>query len=242
MWGFSKSKAEVISHWYVLVPEFNTSAKDFYEQVERALKHQEVPGLESFHVEFAEGGILSAQREYLRLTRERLVFDVCAAQFGKSFFFSCRFAEIPIVVQLWQLLVVILAFLFVVPYSLSLCFRIFGMSAPVVWFLGWSGLLVLGIYVLRNAIALGLKDLDAALIKSPVVGPIYERWFRKITYYREDTRLMYCDVVDGVVKALVEETTGKHGIKLIRFNEHSPILGELYKPTVISLPRTAPSA
>ena len=84
---------------------------------------------------------------------------------------------------------------------------------------------------------MGLKDLDATLIKSPVVGPIYENWFRKETYYRHDTRLMYCDTVDAIAKAKVEETTGAKGIKLIRFNEYSPIFGELYKPTIVPLPK-----
>jgi len=43
--------------------------------------------------------------------------------------------------------------------------------------------------------------------------------------------------VNAVVKAKVEETTGAKGIKLIRFNEYSPILAELYKPTMVSLPK-----
>jgi len=94
---------------------------------------------------------------------------------------------------------------------------------------------VLLIYTLRNAVAMGLKDLDAALIKSPVVGPIYENWFRKETYYRHDTRLMYCDTVNAVVKAKVEETTGAKGIKLIRYMENCPMLSELYKPNPVSL-------
>ena len=93
------------------------------------------------------------------------------------------------------------------------------------------------IYTLRNAVSMGLRDLDATLIKSPVVGPIYENWFRKETYYRHDTRLMYRDTVNAVVKAQVEDTTGAKGIKLIKFNEYSPILGELYKPTMVTPPQ-----
>jgi hypothetical protein len=84
---------------------------------------------------------------------------------------------------------------------------------------------------------MGLKDLDTTLLQLPVVGAVYEAWFRKETYYRVDTRLMYLDTVNAVVKAVVEETTGAKGINLIRFNEHSPILGELYKPTEVALPR-----
>src|SRR5450756_1099986 len=227
MFGFFKTKsADVIDHWYTLVPGFNTSTKEFYEGVENELKLREVPGLEIFHVEFAEGGALSRQRGYLRMTRERLVFDICAAKFGTAYFFSCRFAEIPAVIRLWQLLVVMIAALMAV----ALAFRYLGLILGVIVLL--AGFVFL-IYTLRNAVAMGLKDLDATLIKSPVFGPIYENWFRKETYYRQDTRLMYCDTVNAVVKAKVEEATGAKGIKLIRYMENCPMLNELYKPCLL---------
>ena len=227
---FEKKKADVLSHWYSLIPGFNTSSKEFYDAIESELKQRQVPGLEMSRVDFAEGGILSNKREYLRMTRERLVFDICAAPFGTSYFFSCRFAEIPAVIKWWQLLVVLVGAFMII----ALAFKCAGL------FLG-SSILLAGfgflIYALRNAVAMGLKDLDATLIKSPVVGPIYENWFRKETYYRHDTRLMYCDTVDAIAKAKVEETTSAKGIKLVRFNEYSPIFGELYKPTIVPLPK-----
>jgi len=225
---FEKKQAEVIDHWYALVPGFTTSTKEFYEAIEKELRERQAPGLEIFHVDFAEGGALSQKREYLRMTRERLVFDICAAPFGTAYFFSCRFAEIPAAIKLWQLLVVVIGALMIV----LLAFRYLGLIlAPIVLVAGFMFL----IYTLRNAVAMGLKDLDAMLIKSPVVGPIYENWFRKETYYRHDTRLMYCDTVNAVVKAKVEETTGAKGIKLIRYMENCPMLSELYKPNPVSL-------
>jgi hypothetical protein len=229
---FEKEQGEVIDHWYALVPSFNTSTKEFYEAIERELKERKVPGLDIASVEFAEGGIMSSKREYLRMTRERLVFDICAAPFGTAFFFSCRFAELPAVIRLWQLLVVLVGSLMIV----ALAFRYLGfILAPVVLLAGF----VFVIYTLRNAVAMGLKDLDATLVRSPVFGPIYENWFRRETYYRQDTRLMYRDTVNDVVKAKVEETTGAKGIKLIKYNESSPILGELYKPTTVQIPPKA---
>lgn len=230
MFGFFKKSADVIDHWYALVPGFNSSSKEFYEGIEKELETREVPGLEIFHVDFAEGGVLSQKREYLRMTRERLVFDICAAQFGTAYFFSCRFAQIPAAIKLWQLVVVLIGGFMTV----ALAFRFLGLIlGAIVLMAGF----VLLIYTLRNAVAMGLKDLDAALIKSPVVGPIYENWFRKETYYRHDTRLMYCDTVNAVVKAKVEETTGAKGIKLIRYMENCPMLSELYKPNPVSLPK-----
>jgi hypothetical protein len=228
---FESKKADVIEHWYSLVPGFTTSGKEFYEAIEKELKEREVPGLDIARVDFAEGGAMSAKREYLRMTRERLVFDICAAPFGSAFFFSCRFAQIPAVIRLWQVLIVLVGAFMVMALTLRYVGIILG---PLLLLAG----MVFLIYLLRNAVALGLKDLDATLIKSPVFGPIYENWFRKETYYRHDTRLMYCDTVNAVVKAKVEEVTGAKGIKLIRFNEYSPILAELYKPTTVTLPKS----
>ena len=82
---------------------------------------------------------------------------------------------------------------------------------------------------------MGLKDLDTALLNTPVINAVYEAWFRKETYYRQDTRLMYLDTVNEVVKQHIEAITGAKGIKLLRYNQHSPILGELYRPTVVQL-------
>ncbi len=225
---FGPKKADVVEHWYALIPGFSTSGKEFFTDIEKELKGREIPGLDISCVDFAEGGIMSSNREYLRMTRERLVFDICAAPFGTAFFFSCRFAQIPAVIRLWQLLVVLMATLMVV----ALAFRYLGLILGAFFLM--AGFVFL-IYTLRNAVAMGLKDLDATLIKSPIFGPIYENWFRKETYYRHDTRLMYLDTVNAVVKAKVEEVTGAKGIKLVRFMEHSPILAELYKPAMVTL-------
>jgi hypothetical protein len=220
---FKRKKVEVIEHWITFADGFQLSPSEFYNAIEEELQNREVPGLEKTRIDFAEGGVLSDKRIYLRMIRERLVFDVCAAPFGTRFFFSCRTAEIPIVVQIWQLLFI---FLFGV-FAYWAYWRFLGFIFGNILFIAT---IVGSIYLLRNAIALGLKDLDANLIKSPLLGSVYERWFRKETYYRTDTRLMYLDTVSNVVKDLAEEVTGAKGIKLVRQYEHAPILGGLYKP------------
>ena len=240
MFGFfEKKQAGVIDHWYALIPSFNSSTKYFYEAVEKELKDRQVPGLEIFHVDFAEGGILSNKREYLRMTRERLVFDICAAPFGTSYFFSCRFAEIPAVVKLWEILLFLFGSCFAAFWGLFIATRILGALGFMLYPFMLLAFLVMAIYTMRNAVAMGLKDLDASLIKTPVIGPIYEAWFRKGTYYRHDTRLMYCETVNAVVKAKVEETTGAKGIKLVRYMENCPMLSELYKLNSVPLPKGA---
>lgn len=225
---FRRRKAEVLSHWYSLVPGFSTSPQAFYGAVENELKARQVPELELVRVEFHEGGPMSAKRIYLRLLRERFAFDVCAAPFGTAFYFSVRFVDIPVKITLVSLLSAIL-FLSLLLH-LSVKFIGFFYGPPF-----WLFLVVFSVWVARNAMSLGLGRLDAGLLRMPFVGPIYERFIRRETYYREDTRIMFHDVVNAVVREEVERLTAANGIKLVRSHECSP-LTEVYRDVPLTLP------
>jgi hypothetical protein len=237
MFDFLKAKeVPPLQHWIAFVDGFQYAPTEFYDAVEKELKARQVPGMEMSRIEFAQGGILSDKRLYLRMVRERLTFDVCAAPFGTSFFFSCRMADIPAAVQLWQLFLLVMAVGICGILSFTILTKIFGGMVIILFPILWVVLFILGIYVLRNAVAMGLRDLDATLIKSPIIGPIYEAWFRKVTYYRIDTRLMYLEIVGSVVKKLAEDAIAAKGVKLTKQYEQSPILGELYKPVASKNP------
>ncbi len=233
--SFRKREAEVLNHWIAAAENFQCQPTEFYKDIELAVKERCLPGLEMTRVEFAEGGALSHKRTYLRMIRERLVFDICAAQFGNGSFFSCRMAQIPVVVHLTQLLIMIVGLLIVLYLSMRFVGVFLG---PIVL----MALLLGACYVLRNAVAMGLRDLDTALIQSPLFGAIYEAWFRKETYYRVDTRLIYLDTVSNIVKKLAEDVTGQKGVKLVRQYELAPILGELYKPVRPQEPPAPPQS
>ena len=223
MFNFFRKKADVLNHWIAFADQFHTSPSEFYDALIKELAARKVPSMDMSRVEFAEGGLLSDQRVYLRMLRERLVFDVCAAPFGTGFFFSCRTAEIPLVLKLWQLAAV---------FVLSLVL----LWALVSWLgLFWGFVVLLAgsataIYVMRNAVALGLQDLDKVLIQSPLIGSVYEVWFRKPTYHRVDSQLCYIQVVNTLVKQLAEDTTAEKGVKLVNQFELAPMLGDLYQP------------
>lgn len=87
--------AEVFSHWYHLMESFQTSSLDFYKLVEEALARRNLPDIHWSRIDYKEGGLLSAKREYLRVKRKQFVFDVCAAPFGNGFFVSWWLGEIP---------------------------------------------------------------------------------------------------------------------------------------------------
>jgi hypothetical protein len=42
---FKPKEAEVLNHWYALLPRFSISAQDFYTAVEQELADCQVPGM-----------------------------------------------------------------------------------------------------------------------------------------------------------------------------------------------------
>jgi len=206
---------ELIDYTYYFFDNFQTSVTEFYESVEKEINARKVPDLEMQRIAWSEGGLLSANRVYLRMTRESLIFDICAAPFGTSFFFSCRFAEIKRPINLVAVLLLVL-----IPLgAYALFLQFFGFLLGTLF--AALALLVI-IWTLRDPVAIGLANLDATLMKAPGIGPVYERFFRKETYYRQDTRVMYLQTVPAIVKHLVEELTAAKGVKLSQRIEGKP--------------------
>jgi hypothetical protein len=221
--GFKRKRDEVLDHWISFADGLTLSPQEFYSAVEKEMEARKIPTMAVSRVEYAEGGLLSDKRLYLRMIRERLAFDTCAAPFGNSFFFSCRTVHSPPVVRLWHFIVVWM----ILNLIASVLIKFLGMEFAGI---ALVALLIAIAATFRNAVALGLADLDNALMKIPALGPIYERWFRKETYYRQDTRLAYLKIVPDIIKQVADEMTGAKGTKLVQQYELAPIFGELYKP------------
>jgi hypothetical protein len=90
------SPSEAISHWNKMFEDFQTSPLEFYASVEQAVSRRQIPDTVISRILHQEGGVASTRREYLRVRRGTLAFDICAAPFGKDFFFSSWLAEPPI--------------------------------------------------------------------------------------------------------------------------------------------------
>lgn len=213
MYGiWSLRRVHLINHWFVLLDDFSASTTEFYDTITRELDSQRMPGLEISTVEIPEGGSLSNSRVYLRMRRERLFFDVCSAPFGTSWFFSCRFGEIPMKLRAWE--IVVMALLLVSIYGIF------------TWFFGtfWGSVLftfnlVGAIFLLNALVAGGLHDLDSILLRIPVIGAFYECLIRRSTYYRDDTRSMYCTAVDRVIREAVRSFAGDERSCNVQFQE-----------------------
>lgn len=80
--------SQVLSHWNHYFPHSSMSSNDVYSKIDELVKVHDMPGTKTERVSHKEGGFLSASREYFRVKRKELVFDVCVAPFGKSVFIS----------------------------------------------------------------------------------------------------------------------------------------------------------
>ena len=84
--------------------------------------------------------------------------------------------------------------------------------------------------MLRNVAARALTDLDALLLRIPVLATIYEDWFREETYYREDTRLIYLKILPDLIRELAEDTVAAKGARLEPQYQRTPVFTDLYQP------------
>ena len=219
----NSQKSEVSSHWGTALDNVHFSTQQFYSKVEEAIRAREWPGIELLRVLHTEAGLLSHKREYLRVIRQRQVFDICAATFGKDYFFTLREAEIKPPLSFATFLIFVL-----------LLFALFG------WFLNIFGfingvsnfilLVALGFFLMWNALRMGMTRLDGLFMRLPVIGPVYETFFRRSnTYFQHDTRMVFIKLMDELVKEQVDEETSAKGIKLLSCFEHRPIFQDFYQ-------------
>lgn len=78
----------VVTHWHQLIGGLEYSSKGFYDELTETLRALKIPGIAITREHFAEGSVLSARREYLKVRRGDLTYYVCAAPFGTSYFLS----------------------------------------------------------------------------------------------------------------------------------------------------------
>lgn len=208
----------IVARWHVLAPNFEISTTEFYHRIRELIEQQRIPDIEVSEVFFREGGFLSSGRRYLRLRRERLVFDFCSAPFGTSWFFSCRLGEIPMSLRWWE----VLAILALTAGVMALHWMVFG------WIWG-AAIFLLNIasflFLLNSLVATGQHGLDAVLLKVPVIGAFYERFLRGYGYYRDDTRRMYCAGIDQLLRGAVEEFTSAMPEGSVLFEEEPAAAG-----------------
>lgn len=165
----------ILSHWHVLIDDFNTSGQTFYEAVEAAIRERKLPELTFTRHNFMEGGPASAKRQYLRVERKFVAFDICAAPYGRGFFFSWGLSRLgpkhPILYMF--------AFLVILWIVLSVIGGIFGDAISLS---GWIILFPLILYGLGHLVRTRVLSSEENVLMIPFVGWLYVRSARETTH------------------------------------------------------------
>ena len=211
----------VISNWHALVDDFNTSSMDFYKAVEEAVQAREVPDATFSRVEFKEGGFASAKREYLRIERGNVAFDIGGAPYGKGFFFSWWLSKLAPKHTMLYLLAFIFA-VFFIPPILAYPFR-----DSCGYFLVFPVMVVgtvVGLAFLARKEVFGPEENILAI---PVLGWIYEKIFSPITYYSLDTALMFQESIRRAVNEVIDGLMTDQGLKALTDDQKKPTIRDL---------------
>lgn len=230
----------VVAHWHKLIENFQTSSKDFYASVELALDYRHVPGLKVSRVNWSEGGVLSPDREYLRVEGDRHSFDMCAAPFGTGYFFSswttkkkARFVVLYLIsfalltLFIGWLLQQATNFVWRGSYGLGLS-MVFGLLRLVVnpfVLIPLSFLVVL--WLIALAARAGNNGPEAAILTVPLAGWFYEKVFAPETFYRIDTMLMFQSAVHSAMMEAIDGQTTQKGVRGLTEDERKPVFHKL---------------
>lgn len=225
----------VLSHWFQPLDNFATSASDFYVRVEAGIRERQIPEARMSRVRHLEAGIGSPEREYLRVEGRGYVMDVCAAPYGRGFFFSSWLTAPPVS---WWIRLVWLLLSVVSWYVLfGLCVAVFGLgSAPagiggivsvltrlvvaygvsvVAWFVGLH--LIVRARIVEEQIVLAV----------PIIGAVYARIFAPTTYYKLDTARMMGSLIHTAVLEAYENVTEGKGVRALTEAERKPVMHSL---------------
>jgi|SRR6188768_495395 len=219
--------SEAFSHWHKAFADFQTSTLEFCNSVETAVDRLAIPGVSQDRVDFREGGIASAEREYLRITRQKLTFDVCAAPFGSGYFFSWWLGvRRP---ARWLLLLVGLQLLLSIVIAVKIA-ALKGTSYGPTQVDPWVAMgLAVGLFLILGPGVGGIAkltggDFDDPIIVTPLVGPLYVRLFKPMTYFRIDTILMFQSQVKRAVEDAIDGLAIAKGLRALTEDEKKPIM------------------
>lgn len=207
----------ILSHWPQLISGLQASSQQFYADTEQALARRCIPNTEIFRVEWSENGVLSAQREYLRVARGKYAFDICGAPFGNGFFVSNWCIEERSSLRPWEIGVGILLWVFVAGITIQVLGSTIGNAAVLIG--SPLALVVIASYLNRTR-----EGWDDFLVAIPLLGRAYERLFRPQTYYKIDTAEMFRQAVHGAVLEVVNGMLEAKGLRKLSETDTKPML------------------
>lgn len=220
---------DYISHWDQLFENFQTSPLEFYTAVERAVSQRSLPEVHWTRVEHKEGGLASANRQYLRMHRGKYAFDICAAPFGNNFFVSWWLTEPPLKFGFLYTIAFTIGIVILFNIAYGLCVAVgtslfgVGLTAVATGFLGYLVTPVI-LWFIGNGIRAGVISGESLVLATPIYGWIYEKVFAPTTFYSMDTAIMFEKSVHKAVLDVIDCMTAEKGIRGPTDLERKPIM------------------
>lgn len=220
---FAIRRKQDLDDWRVLVRDFKMSPLEFYALLEAAVRQRQTPDTEIRQKDFKEGNLLSDRRVYLRLTRDRLLFDCCAVPFGTSYLFSYWLWFMPRPFTLFHLLGLVTT-CGILP---ALSIQVFGMGRglPVL------GILLLALFfVVKSGVFRTRRKLEEYLHGLTIIGVIFELLFRMPTYFEKDTAAAFHTTIYECYIEVLDGLTQTHGLRALTEDERcKPEMRDFYK-------------
>lgn len=224
-WGITKmpdvSPEDVLFHWSVLIEDLEASPQGFYESVEAAIQKRKIPEAAVSRFEYFEGGVLSAKRQYLRVTREKLIFDICGAPYGTGFFMSSWLTQSKMSLHPIIIIGVVMLYFMLTGGLIDRMGFFAGIFFSVV-------LIPIALSVIRWLSQQGTISDDYVRV-IPVVGWLYKRFFKPDTYYALDTEIMFQTATHQAVIEAVDGMTGAKGLRALSELERKPVMRDFMK-------------
>lgn len=191
---------------------------EVYDQMERALLALEIPGLDISRVVWREGGLFSAEREYLRLSWRRIVFDICAAPFCNRYFVSCRQFLGPRTLTEMASLGESVTFAGMLAAFVSFCLLFFSplLALAPIGLAGWN--LVRALRRPRSP-----AELRELFLGMTILGANFESQ-RKLTHYEADTIAMFNGAIHDTLLDVLDELTKAKGLEPIPLGDRKPAM------------------
>ena len=142
-----------------------------------------------------------------------------ALRFGNGFFFSWWHAEVRPALPTLVSILIVWGYLII----MGIFTNQFGfLRGPIIF-------LVLVPVILFLVSRMGKPEADDFILMLPFIGPLYERFFRPITYYRIDTAQMFQKTVEKAVQDVIEGITTEKGIRPLTELERKPVMRDFFK-------------
>jgi len=211
-----------LNDWRSWYKNFQMPPLEFYGLLEAAIRRRQIPDLEISHKNYRQSCLLSDRRVYLRLRRDRMLFDCCAAPFGTDYFFSY---------WLWFLPRRFTFYHFLGLATISLIGE-FAAHHTVYWLdilMGFLTMAFILFLIVRSRwfpSSLWLEEYAHGL---SVIGVIWELFFRRPTYFEQDTASVFHAVIHDCYMDVLDGLTQTHSLRALSEEERQkPVMRDFF--------------